>query len=104
MAGPLSDVFGRRWPILFGEALTIIGSIVGAVAKNVPTLIAAQAIVGFATGFLFVTYAGVPEMLPNKWRAIAMGILEGGIAIPWQVNVATVRKTYVKLTVLPGES
>ena len=83
MAGPLSDVFGRRYLILFGQALTIVGTIVGACAQNVGALIAAEAIIGIATGFLFVAYAGVPEMLPNKWRALGLGILEGGIALPW---------------------
>ena len=83
MAGPLSDVFGRRIPMLIGEAFTLIGCIVSAVAQNVPTLIAGMTMVGFGTGVVFVAYAGVPEMLPNKWRAVGLGILEGGIALPW---------------------
>jgi predicted MFS family arabinose efflux permease len=69
--------------MLVGEALTIIGCIVTAVAQNVPTLIAGETLIGMATGIIFVAYAGVPEMLPNKWRAVGLGILEAGIAIPW---------------------
>ncbi|KAH7143502.1 fungal trichothecene efflux pump [Dactylonectria macrodidyma] len=83
LGGPLSDVFGRRNLILFGQAVVMIGCIVGGVAKNVATVIASEAIIGFGTGFVFVAYAGVPEMLPNKWRAVGVGILEGGIMVPW---------------------
>ncbi len=83
LAGPLSDVFGRRYPILFGQGFTVLCFIVACVSKDVATLIAGQAMIGFALGFLFVSYAGVPEMLPNKWRALGMGILEAGVAVPW---------------------
>ena len=69
--------------MLVGEALTVIGCIVAAVAQNVPTLIAGETLIGVATGTIFVAYAGVPEMLPNKWRSVGLGILEGGIALPW---------------------
>ncbi|RSL57798.1 hypothetical protein CEP54_008144 [Fusarium duplospermum] len=83
LGGPLSDVFGRRDLILGGQAVVMIGCIVGGVAKNVPTLIASETVIGLGTGFVFVAYAGVPEMLPNKWRALGVGVLEGGIMVPW---------------------
>jgi MFS family permease len=75
LAGPLSDVFERRWPMLVGEALTIIGCIVTAVAQNVPTVIAGETLIGMVTSIIFVEYAGEPEMLPNQRRT--------GIVIPW---------------------
>ncbi|KAM0331285.1 hypothetical protein ACHAQA_002955 [Verticillium albo-atrum] len=83
LAGPLSDVFGRRNLILGGQAVVLVGAIVGATAQSVVSLIAAEAVIGFGTGFVFVSYAGVPEMLPNKWRSVGVGILEGGIMVPW---------------------
>ncbi|KAI8663428.1 MFS domain-containing protein [Fusarium keratoplasticum] len=83
LGGPLSDIFGRRDLILGGQAVVMIGCIVGGVAKNVATLIASETVIGLGTGFVFVAYAGVPEMLPNKWRALGVGILEGGIMVPW---------------------
>lgn len=83
LGGPLSDVFGRRELILGGQAIVTIGNIVGGTAHNVDSLIAAETLVGVGTGFIFVAYAGVPEMLPNKWRSLGLGILEGGISIPW---------------------
>ncbi|KAH6983857.1 fungal trichothecene efflux pump-domain-containing protein [Ilyonectria destructans] len=85
LGGPLSDVFGRRELILGGQAIVTIGNIVGGTAQNVDGLIAAETLIGVGTGFIFVAYAGVPEMLPNKWRSLGLGILEGGISIPWGV-------------------
>lgn len=83
LAGPMSDVFGRKLPMLAGESFTVIGCIIAGVARNVPTLIVGETFIGLGTGVVFVAYAGVPEMLPNKWRSLGLGILEGGIAIPW---------------------
>lgn len=83
LAGPLSDVFGRRMPMLVGEAVLILGCIVAAVAHNISTLIVGETLIGLGTGVVFVAYAGVPEMLPNKWRSLGLSLLEAGIAVPW---------------------
>lgn len=83
IAGPLSDVFGRKILVIGGQATVLVGSIVGATAQSVKSLVAAETVVGLGAGFVFVAYAGVPEMLPNKWRSVGTGILEGGIMIPW---------------------
>ncbi|KZM18731.1 uncharacterized protein EKO05_0006627 [Ascochyta rabiei] len=83
LAGPLSDIFGRRELILAGQFVVTIGCIVSGVGKNVATLVAGETLIGLGTGFVFVSYAGVPEMLPNKWRAVGVGILEGGVMVPW---------------------
>ncbi len=42
--------------------------IVGATANKTSDVIVAGAINGFGTGFVFTSYAGIAEMLPNKWR------------------------------------
>ncbi|KAK1997919.1 major facilitator superfamily transporter [Colletotrichum falcatum] len=83
LAGPLSDVLGRRMLVLGGQFVVGIGCILATTAHGISTLIAAETLIGLGTGFLFVSYAGVPEMLPNKWRSLGLGILEGGIATPW---------------------
>ncbi|KAM0188481.1 hypothetical protein ACHAPI_010587 [Fusarium lateritium] len=85
LGGPFSDLFGRRNIILAGQAIVLVGNIVGGTAQSTSSLIAAETLIGFGTGFVFVSYAGVPEMLPNKWRSLGLGILEGGIAMPWAV-------------------
>ncbi|KAJ4340576.1 hypothetical protein N0V95_007475 [Ascochyta clinopodiicola] len=83
LAGPLSDIFGRRELILGGQLIVMIGCVVSGAGKDVSTLVAGETLIGLGTGFVFVSYAGVPEMLPNKWRAVGVGILEGGIMVPW---------------------
>ncbi|POS74715.1 major facilitator superfamily transporter [Diaporthe helianthi] len=83
MGGYLSDIFGRRNIILVGNLLVFIGSILGATARSIVVIITAQALVGMGTGFLFDAYAAATEMLPNKWRALAAGVVEAGINVPW---------------------
>jgi MFS family permease len=46
--GRLSDVFGRRWFFIGGNAFSLLGSIMGAVAPNIVTLIFAQVFIGLA--------------------------------------------------------
>jgi len=50
IAGQLSDYFGRRWILLFSQALLIIGHIIGASSQSVGQSIAAMVVVGFGTG------------------------------------------------------
>ncbi|EFQ35599.1 major facilitator superfamily transporter [Colletotrichum graminicola M1.001] len=85
LAGPLSDVFGRRMLVLGGQFVVGLGCIAAATTHDISTLIAAETLIGLGTGFVFVSYAGVPEMLPNKWRTLGLGILEAGIAVPWGI-------------------
>ncbi|KAL2846491.1 fungal trichothecene efflux pump [Aspergillus pseudodeflectus] len=76
VAGQLSDQFGRRWILLGGQALLIIGYIVGATAPNLNQCIAAMAICGLGTGTTFVLYPGISELLPNKYRAYGLAWTE----------------------------
>ena len=54
LAGQVSDYFGRRNVILFGQVLLVIGHIVGATAQSVNQAIAGMVILGFGTGISFV--------------------------------------------------
>lgn len=83
VAGYLSDIFGRRNIIIIGDLIVLLGSILGGTARSIEVLIIAQTLVGLGTGFCFDAFAAVPEMLPNKWRAMGAGIVEGGINVPW---------------------
>jgi MFS family permease len=42
LVGRITDIFGRRWIFIMGNLVSLIGSIVGATANNIPTLIAAE--------------------------------------------------------------
>lgn len=54
LAGQLSDYFGRRGILLAGQALLIVGHIVGATAQSVNQCIAGMTILGLGTGTIFV--------------------------------------------------
>lgn len=50
--------------------------IVGATANATTTVIGGMTLLGFGTGLVFVGYAGIAELLPNKWRyATFSGVL-----------------------------
>ena len=42
--------------------------IVAALAKSVGMIIVGSTFLGFGCGIVFVSYAGISELLPNKWR------------------------------------
>lgn len=58
IAGRLSDIFGRRYVILVGQILTIVGGAVACTAKSMNQLIAGEVILGGSIGTVSVAYAG----------------------------------------------
>ncbi|KAK3708901.1 hypothetical protein LTR37_011231 [Vermiconidia calcicola] len=76
VAGRLSDIFGRRYVILVGQALTVVGGIVACTANTMNQLIAGEVILGTS-----IVTKGLSEILPNKWR---------GAGLAWtELNLAT---------------
>lgn len=71
--------------IITGDIFVLLGCIMGGTARNIELLIVAQTLIGLGTGFVFDAFAAVPEMLPNRWRALGAGLVEGGINVPWYV-------------------
>jgi MFS family permease len=59
IAGRLSDIFGRRYVILFGQLLTIIGAAIAGTAHSMNQLIAGEVILGASIGTVSVAYAGM---------------------------------------------
>lgn len=55
IAGQISDYFGRRYIILFGQGLLIVGHVVGSTAQSVNQCIAGMVILGLGTGTIFVS-------------------------------------------------
>ncbi|ETN36195.1 uncharacterized protein HMPREF1541_08472 [Cyphellophora europaea CBS 101466] len=84
VAGALSDIFGRRWTIVLGEVISILGSIVACTAQTTLTVSAGSTIIGFGCGIVFVSYAGIQELVPNKWRGL-IGLTEVAMTVPWAI-------------------
>lgn len=73
IGGRLSDIFGRRYFMLCGSALGIVGCIVGATGQSINQMIASGAIFGIASGFQEMAYACLQEIVPNKYRMVTIG-------------------------------
>lgn len=69
----LADIFGRRWFFIIGSAIALLGSIVGAVAPNIPTLIAAETLIGFGSSAQICFNYAIVELVPLKHRFLANG-------------------------------
>ncbi|OQU98000.1 hypothetical protein CLAIMM_03842 [Cladophialophora immunda] len=84
IAGRLSDIFGRRYVILVGQLLTVIGGAVACSAQTMNQLIAGEVILGGSIGTVSVAYAGISEILPNKYRGVGLAWTELNLA-SWAV-------------------
>jgi MFS family permease len=88
IAGRLSDIFGRRPVILVGQALTIVGGAVACTANDMRQLIAGEVILGGSIGTVSVAYAGLSEILPNKYRGAGLAWTELNLA-SWVSHVSS---------------
>jgi MFS family permease len=73
VGGRLSDIFGRRYFMLFGASLSLVGCIVGATGQTINQMIASGVILGTGSGFQEMSYACIQEIVPNSWRIYAIG-------------------------------
>ncbi len=77
ICGANSDLFGRRYFILFGNICVFIGCVIGATSHSVGQSIAAHVMIGFGAGNCQLAAFALPELLPNKWRHFAVVIADG---------------------------
>ncbi|MCO5998285.1 multidrug effflux MFS transporter [Actinoallomurus rhizosphaericola] len=83
VAGPLSDTWGRRRPLLAGVTLYALASLLCAVAPNVPTLIALRLVQGAAGAAAIVIARAVVRDLydgPEAARFFSLLMLVNGVA------------------------
>jgi MFS family permease len=84
LAGGLSDIFGRRWFIIFGGLIHTTAAIVALAAKDIPTMIASSLIAGLGSGALMLSLAAVAELVPNNKRGTVQACLDL-VGLPWNV-------------------
>ena len=72
-AGPIfaiiSDIYGRRYIILFAWLLFAIGSVVSMTAHSMSAVIAGQVLSGVASGISGIMFAVTSEVIPGAYRA-----------------------------------
>jgi MFS family permease len=68
LVGRVSDIFGRRWFVIGGVSLGLLGSIICSTAKSIPVVIGGQTLIGLAasTGYSYAFIVG--ELVPMKHR------------------------------------
>lgn len=74
--GKISDIFGRKWVMVFAEALFLFGSILCATAKNMNWLVAARVVQGLGGGgCLTLTTVIISDIttLRERPKYLAMG-------------------------------
>ncbi|ORY18627.1 fungal trichothecene efflux pump [Clohesyomyces aquaticus] len=95
IAGRISDIFGRRHVILFGQFLTILGGIIAATANSMNQLIAGEVVLGASIGTVSVAYAGLSEILPNKYRGMGLAWTEFNLA-SWGIAGTLLANVFLK--------
>ncbi|KAJ2904407.1 putative trichothecene efflux pump protein [Zalerion maritima] len=81
VGGRLSDIFGRRYFMITGAVISIVGCLVGANGKSINMMIASGALFGIGSGFQEMCYACIQEMVPNRYRMVGVGMLDVFLAI-----------------------
>jgi len=71
LVGRLSDVLGRRWFFLGGNALGLLGAIIAGTAHRIPVLIGGSALIGVAGAVQLSFPIVLGELVPNKHRPYA---------------------------------
>lgn len=69
LVGRLSDIFGRRYFLIGGQTFGLIGALICATAKNIPTVIAGTVLVGLAGAVQLTFTFVIAELVANKDRA-----------------------------------
>ncbi|ORY86964.1 fungal trichothecene efflux pump [Protomyces lactucae-debilis] len=76
IAGSVSDIFGRRWTILIGGILLIVGLIIHGTPKTAGQIIVALPFEGVGAALLEINaLAAVNEIAPNKLRGFYTSML-----------------------------
>jgi MFS family permease len=75
IVGRLGDIFGRRYLMILGALLAIIGSIICATAHSVLTLIGGNVFLGSASAFQLSFSYVLQELLPMKYRYLGAGLI-----------------------------
>lgn len=70
MVGRLGDLFGRRYILIGGQLLGLIGAIVCATAKTVPTVIGGSVLCGLAAAVQLTFSFVIAELVPNRARPV----------------------------------
>ncbi|KAM0346737.1 hypothetical protein ACHAP4_011649 [Fusarium culmorum] len=72
---PDTVLVGRRWVAIGSGILGVVGAVIGATAKKVPTVIAAMTIIGVAAGGCLNSHPAICELVPTRARGNTLGVV-----------------------------
>jgi MFS family permease len=84
--GRLADLHGRRRMLLIGLAIFVAGSVVAALAPNMPVLLCCRAVQGVGGSVYPLCLAIARENVPRERVTAAIGILTGGFGLGTSVG------------------
>ncbi|KAK6437671.1 hypothetical protein LTR95_006131 [Oleoguttula sp. CCFEE 5521] len=76
VGGRLSDIFGRRYFMIAGACIALIGAVVGATGQSINQMIASGVLFGIGGGLQEMCFAAVQEVVPMRYRVFAIGCFE----------------------------
>ncbi len=94
LAGANTDMLGRRWFLIVGQAICTIGHIVVGTAQSNTQVIVGMAIAGFGAALCQMAAFALPELLPNKWRHIGVVLADMAVYLCIIVIPVTARFGY----------
>lgn len=74
--GSLADRLGKKWFIVGGCVIGVVGSFVSSAGKDVNTIIGGNILVGIANAGCIVSVAANQEIIPNHFRPHAFGFAQ----------------------------
>lgn len=74
--GYFTDLFGRRWTVIAGAGLLVLGNILLATAQNFVAALFGMTFAGIGAGICeMVAYAGIAEITPVKRRGMTIALV-----------------------------
>lgn len=95
----VSDIMGRRYFMLTGQLLGVIGSIICAKANSIDVVIGGTVLTGFAGTTQTLYPLLIQEMVPNKYRSWGMALMATGM-FPTIGFGPAIARAFVQHTVL----
>ena len=81
VVGRLGDRYGKRRVLLAAAGISLIGSVICALAPTFGVLLAGRALMGISTAFLPITYALMRDVFPATWRDMSISIATNGVGV-----------------------
>ncbi|KAL1895421.1 hypothetical protein Sste5346_005227 [Sporothrix stenoceras] len=75
LVGRLSDIFGRRYWFIGGGVVGVVGAVVCATAKTIPTLIGGNVLLGLSSATQLSFHYVMGELVPMRYRYIGNAFL-----------------------------